>query len=257
MAAKRKVDNLMALAVLATVVQRPMHRYEIASIMRARGKDQDMDIKWGSLYTVVTTWPSTASWRSSGPAGRARVRNGPSTRSPTPAGRSCWTGPASCCPRRSPEHPQFAAGLSVLAVLPPDEVIELLRARLGSAGGVDRRAACGDRRACRGSAPAVPGRGRIHRGDGRGRGGLGPRAAGGADLRHLPRPRDVAGLARHRRDARRSWSNSRRGALPGLDEHQAPAAVRQHRRRDRAARRPVRSAMPHETNPATRWQPQG
>ena len=53
MAAKRKVDNLMALAVLATVVQRPMHRYEIASLMRARGKDQDMNVKWGSLYTVV------------------------------------------------------------------------------------------------------------------------------------------------------------------------------------------------------------
>src|SRR5216684_3126023 len=53
MAAKRKVDNLMALAVLATVVQQPMHRYEIASLMRARGKDQDMDVKWGSLYTVV------------------------------------------------------------------------------------------------------------------------------------------------------------------------------------------------------------
>ena len=53
MAAKRKVDNLMALAVLATVIQQPMHRYEIASLMRARGKDQDMDVKWGSLYTVV------------------------------------------------------------------------------------------------------------------------------------------------------------------------------------------------------------
>ena len=53
MAKKRKVANLMALAVLATVVQRPMHRYEMASVMRARGKDRDMDIKWGSLYTVV------------------------------------------------------------------------------------------------------------------------------------------------------------------------------------------------------------
>jgi len=53
MAEKRKVANLMALAVLATIVARPMHRYEMASVMRARGKDRDMDIKWGSLYTVV------------------------------------------------------------------------------------------------------------------------------------------------------------------------------------------------------------
>ncbi len=53
MVEKRKVANLLALAVLATVVQRPMHRYEMASVMRARGKDRDMNIKWGSLYTVV------------------------------------------------------------------------------------------------------------------------------------------------------------------------------------------------------------
>ena len=45
MAEKRKVANLMALAALATVAQRPMHRYEMASVMRARGKDRDMDIK--------------------------------------------------------------------------------------------------------------------------------------------------------------------------------------------------------------------
>jgi DNA-binding PadR family transcriptional regulator len=50
---ERKVANLLALAVLATVIQRPMHRYEVASVMRARVKDRDMGIKWGSLYTVV------------------------------------------------------------------------------------------------------------------------------------------------------------------------------------------------------------
>src|SRR5262245_20855148 len=53
MAGKRKVANLLALAVLSTVIQRPMHRYEMASVMRARGKDQDMNVKFGSLYTVV------------------------------------------------------------------------------------------------------------------------------------------------------------------------------------------------------------
>ena len=53
MAQQRKVASLLALAVLATVVQSPMHRYEMASVMRARDKDRDMDIKWGSLYTVV------------------------------------------------------------------------------------------------------------------------------------------------------------------------------------------------------------
>ncbi len=53
MAKKRKVNNLLALAVLSVMVDRPKHRYEIAQTLRDRGKDQDMDIKWGSLYTVV------------------------------------------------------------------------------------------------------------------------------------------------------------------------------------------------------------
>src|ERR687888_1769422 len=53
MAKRRPVRNLRALAVLTVVLQRPMHPYEMASVLRARGKDQDMPIKWGSLYTVV------------------------------------------------------------------------------------------------------------------------------------------------------------------------------------------------------------
>ena len=53
MAKRRKVGNLLGLAVLSTVSAKPMHPYEMAAVMRARGKDRDMDIKWGSLYTVV------------------------------------------------------------------------------------------------------------------------------------------------------------------------------------------------------------
>jgi hypothetical protein len=33
--------------VLAVVQERPVHPYEMASVLRARGKDQDMPIKWG------------------------------------------------------------------------------------------------------------------------------------------------------------------------------------------------------------------
>src|SRR5690606_38863390 len=53
MAKRRKVGNLLALAVLATVTRRPMHPYEMASLLRAHGKEDDMEIKWGSLCTVV------------------------------------------------------------------------------------------------------------------------------------------------------------------------------------------------------------
>ena len=53
MAKRRKVGNLMALAILSAVAHRPMHPYEMAAALRGWGKDRDMEIKWGSLYTVV------------------------------------------------------------------------------------------------------------------------------------------------------------------------------------------------------------
>lgn len=132
MATKRKVENLMALAVLATVIQRPMHRYEIASLMRARGKDQDMDVKWGSLYTVVQNLAKHGFLEVVGTS-RQGARPERTVYRITEAGRQemlDWTRELLSTPE--PEHPRFAAGLSVQMVLPPDEVIALLRVRLGA-----------------------------------------------------------------------------------------------------------------------------
>ena len=131
MAAKRKVDNLMALAVLATVVQQPMHRYEIASVIRARGKDQDMDVKWGSLYTVGQNLAKHGFLEVVGTS-RQGARPERTVYQITEAGRQemlDWTRELLSTPE--PEHPRFAAGLSVQMILSPDEVIDLLRTRLG------------------------------------------------------------------------------------------------------------------------------
>jgi DNA-binding PadR family transcriptional regulator len=130
MARPRKVANLLALAVLATLTQRPMHPYEIASLLRARGKDEDMEIKWGSLYTVVRNLtkhgflavvdsrregarPERTIYRITD-AGRAELRD--------------WTRELVAVPQ--PELPRFKAGLSVLVVLSPDEAVHALRERL-------------------------------------------------------------------------------------------------------------------------------
>lgn len=132
MARKRKVDNLLALAVLATVYGRPMHRYEMASVMRARGKDQDMDIKWGSLYTVVRNMEKHGLVEATGKA-RQGARPERTIYRITEAGKRelvDWT--RELLSTVHPEHPRFAAGLSVFVALSPDEVIALLRTRLGS-----------------------------------------------------------------------------------------------------------------------------
>lgn len=130
MAEKRKVANLMALAVLATVVQRPMHRYEMASVMRARGKDRDMDIKWGSLYTVVQNLEKNGYLESVGVT-RQGARPERTVYQITDAGRDelvAWTRELIAEP--AAEHTRFIAGLSVLAVLGPQDVIELLGRRV-------------------------------------------------------------------------------------------------------------------------------
>jgi DNA-binding PadR family transcriptional regulator len=127
--ARRKVANLLALAVLGTVVQRPMHPYEIASLLRARGKDDDMEIKWGSLYTVVRNLakhgfievvdsrregarPERTIYRIT-ESGLAELRD--------------WTRELVATPQ--PAHPPFKAGLSVLAALTPEEAVAALRER--------------------------------------------------------------------------------------------------------------------------------
>ncbi|GII65269.1 PadR family transcriptional regulator [Sphaerisporangium krabiense] len=130
MAKKRKVGNLLALAVLSAVVQRPMHPYEMASVLRDRGKEQDMDIKWGSLYTVVRNMErhgliaAVETRKEGGRPERTTYRI-------TDAGRAeyvDWVRELLAEPER--EHPRFVAGLSVCAVLGPDEVARLLRQRL-------------------------------------------------------------------------------------------------------------------------------
>jgi DNA-binding PadR family transcriptional regulator len=132
MAAKRKVDNLMALGVLATVLQQPMHSYQIASLMRARGKDQDMDVKWGSLYTVVKNLAKHG-FLEVVSTSRQGARPERTVYRITEAGRQemlDWT--RELLSTAEPEHPKFAAGLSVQMIMSPDEVISLLRVRLGS-----------------------------------------------------------------------------------------------------------------------------
>lgn len=132
MARKRKVDNLLALAVFSVIVEGPMHRYEIASKLRERGKDRDMDIKWGSLYTVVQNMAKAGFLEVIG-SERAGARPERVIYRITDAGRAemCdWTRELISSPE--PELRRFTAGLSVVGALAPDEVIDLLGSRIAA-----------------------------------------------------------------------------------------------------------------------------
>ncbi|MEV4013721.1 PadR family transcriptional regulator [Nonomuraea angiospora] len=130
MTKRRRVGNLLALAVLTVAGQRPMHPYEMASVLRARGKDQDMPIKWGSLYTVVRNLEKHGLIEAV-ESGRQGARPERTVYRVTEAGREeadDWTRELLSTPVREPSA--FEAGLSVLAGLGPDEVLPLLRQRL-------------------------------------------------------------------------------------------------------------------------------
>ncbi|HEX5117500.1 MAG TPA: PadR family transcriptional regulator [Pseudonocardiaceae bacterium] len=152
MAKRRKVGNLLALAVLSALMERPMHPYEMASVLRERGKDRDMKIKWGSLYTVVGNLEkhglvaATQSVRQGGRPERTVYRL-------TDAGHAeltDWVRELLATPE--PEQPRFAAALSVMATLPPAEATGLLRERLATL----RAESTSDERALAETAQQVP-----------------------------------------------------------------------------------------------------
>jgi DNA-binding PadR family transcriptional regulator len=127
---RRKVNNLLALIVLANLAGQPMHPYELASVLKHRGKDQDLKINWGSLYTVVANLEKHGFIEATGTDRQGR-RPERTVYRVTPAGHAeaaDWVRELLGTPER--EYPTFRAALSVAGVLGPDEVRDLLAARL-------------------------------------------------------------------------------------------------------------------------------
>ena len=127
--AKRRVSNLLALAVLGSVAERPMHPYEISTSLRSRGKEQSIKLNFGSLYTVVDALAKHGLIEA-----QETVREG---RRPertiyaiTDAGRAefeDWLAELISTP--TPEYTSLAAALSFIAGLSPDQVVTLLTSR--------------------------------------------------------------------------------------------------------------------------------
>lgn len=130
MAKRRKLGNPLALAVMATLGERPMHPYEIAQVLRQRGKEQSIKINYGSLYTVVQNLEKHGFVEVTG-VQRQGNRPERTLYGLTEAGREelhDWLADLVAVPVR--EYPAFEAALSLLLVLPADEVVDLLTERV-------------------------------------------------------------------------------------------------------------------------------
>jgi DNA-binding PadR family transcriptional regulator len=125
----RNRTNPLALAILVTLAERPMHPYEVATTLRQRAKHESVRLNYGSLYAVVASLE-----RRGLIAPRETVRQG---RLPertvyelTDAGRvemHDWLTELLSVPVN--DFPAFGAALSFLAALPPDDVVALLHER--------------------------------------------------------------------------------------------------------------------------------
>jgi DNA-binding PadR family transcriptional regulator len=130
----KKRSNPLALVVLVQLFERPMHPYEMVSTLRARHTEESIKIRIGSLYTVIQLL-----LRDGLIAPRETARNGRrperTVYSLTASGRTLmreWMREIVGTPIK--EYPQFEAGLSLLAALPPDEAIALLKERSARLG---------------------------------------------------------------------------------------------------------------------------
>ena len=130
MARRRAVSNPLALAVLATLRQAPMHPYEMAATMRSQGKEHSIKLNYGSLYTVVDNL-ARHGFIEAVEARREGRRPERTVYQLTAAGQAeldDWMAELIAEPVK--EYPQFEAALAELAVIPPDRVLPLLRERI-------------------------------------------------------------------------------------------------------------------------------
>jgi DNA-binding PadR family transcriptional regulator len=128
-AKRRKVSNLLALAVLSYLRQQPMHPYELGRMLKENGDARSIKFNHGSLYMVVEQLA-----RAGFVAARETVREGQrperTVYALTDTGRAelyDWMRELVAVPQT--EYPSFVSALSLVAVLPPDEVRRLLVAR--------------------------------------------------------------------------------------------------------------------------------
>jgi DNA-binding PadR family transcriptional regulator len=130
MTTRRKVGNLLGLAVLSYLTQGPMHPYELGRTLRDHGDARSIKFNHGSLYMVFQQLARAGFIVEEGTT-REGQRPERTVYAITDAGRrelGEWLGELVEVPQH--EYPHLVAALSLIAALPPSRVVELLGRRL-------------------------------------------------------------------------------------------------------------------------------
>lgn len=127
----RRPSNPLALAVLTLLAEMPMHPYQMSATLKERRKEDSIRLNFGSLYSVVE------SLRKRGLVEVRQVLREGNRPERTVYGitatgeelMTTWLSELVSTPVK--EFPQFEAALSLMMTLSPDDVLALLRQRLG------------------------------------------------------------------------------------------------------------------------------
>jgi DNA-binding PadR family transcriptional regulator len=121
--------NPLALAVLVTLYERPMHPYEVAQTLRQRAKHESVRLNYGSLYAVVEGLEKRGLIRATETVreGKRPERTIYEITDQGSVEMTDWMTELIGVP--SKEYPKFMAGLSFLAALSPDDALTALRTR--------------------------------------------------------------------------------------------------------------------------------
>ena len=129
--ARRKVSNMLGLAVLSLLTERPMHPYEMSMVMRQRELSTVIKLNQSSLYSVIEAllrekWIEPLETQREG---RYPERTVYVTTAEGRVELMDWL--RSLIRQPAVEYTQFAAGLALLGNLPAMEVADLLAEHLG------------------------------------------------------------------------------------------------------------------------------
>ncbi len=125
-------SNPLALAVLVSLHEKPMHPYEVAQTLRQRAKQESVRLNYGSLYAVVESLEKKGFIKATGTVQEGK-RPQRTIYEITDAGvieMTDWLTELIGTPAK--EYPAFMAGLSFIPALDPDDALAALRRRAES-----------------------------------------------------------------------------------------------------------------------------
>ena len=122
-------SNPLALAVLVSLYEKPMHPYEVAQTLRQRAKQESVRLNYGSLYAVVESLEKKGFIKATGTLreGKRPQRTVYAITDEGSLEMTDWLTELIGTPTK--EYPQFMAGLSFIAALDPDDALAALQRR--------------------------------------------------------------------------------------------------------------------------------